>query len=595
MKHLLIAVCVFALTLFFPVEAFALEGISHFNSDIVVQRDTSVDITETIQYYTTVSKHGVYRYIPTRYTRNGLNYTADVTDIRIEDEHGDSINYERSWENGNVVLKIGDADITFIGPKTYIISYKVSNAIQLPPELPTKDGRLVPKPELYWDITGEGWQIDIASSSATVRAPGATIANIECFSGEFGGNDGLCKGKTESATTAHFSYPETITYGDNMTVAVQYEDAAAFDFPTELEKLIKQLQDNFQVLLLLLPGVGLAAWWWQKGRDKEFLSWNVFNHNTSDPQQTVPLVNMRHIPMVYEPIKELTPGEAGAIHDEKADNEDVIAEIIDLARQKYLKIERLESKKLFFIPDTDYVFTRLKHGDGTLPKQQQYLLTHLFNTGDKVKLSDLKGSFYTHMEGTKTRIMQSLKNKGLFFDDPKESRGLGMSIAIISLVIAGWWGIHLLTMGLFWAVPAFALSAIMALLAGYNLPAKTAPGSNFAWQVRGLKRSIQYGAWREKLKEKDLFFEEVLPFAIALGVVDKLVKDMKDLNVPEPQYLPVSNMGYWNTNTFVNSFSAQAASSLSYNPSSSSYSSGGGFSGGGSSGGGGGGGGGGSW
>jgi uncharacterized membrane protein YgcG len=168
-------------------------------------------------------------------------------------------------------------------------------------------------------------------------------------------------------------------------------------------------------------------------------------------------------------------------------------------------------------------------------------------------------------------------------------------VAIVSLIVTGWWGIHLLTLGLFWALPLFGLSAVVALIAGYNLPAKTATGSNFAWQVRGLRRSIQYGAWREKLKEKNLFFEEVLPFAIALGVVDKLAKDMKDLNVPEPTYIPSSGMGSWATSSFINSFSAEAASSLSYNPSSSSWSSGSSFSGGGSSGGGGGGGGGGSW
>ncbi len=90
-----------------------------------------------------------------------------------------------------------------------------------------------------------------------------------------------------------------------------------------------------------------------------------------------------------------------------------------------------------------------------------------------------------------------------------------------------------------------------------------------------------------------MFIEEVLPFAVSLGVVNQLAKQMEALNIKPPQYISSTGLTTWNTAQFVSGFSSEVASGLSYNPSSSS-SGGSGFSGG-SSGGGGGGGGGGSW
>jgi uncharacterized membrane protein YgcG len=597
LKSLVSTLCLFFITAFILVNpATAFEQITHFNSDITINQNTSLQIVETIDYTTNESKHGIYRYIPIRYTRNGLNYTTRIHSIRITDPDGKGIPFERSWENGNVTLKIGDGDVTFTGPKTYVISYQVDNAVQQVenpnPTTPNQANSNSTIPELFWDITGEGWQIDIASTSAQVTTPFAAIVRVACYSGAVGSDDGKCSSQTINPQQATFTYPQMISYGDNMTVALQLDPSGFLLFPTATEKLLKHIQDNLGLLPLLLPGLGMAFWWWKRGRDTVFTSWNVFNHDTNQTQTTAPLLSWRHIPMVYEPIKELTPGEAGALHDEKVDNQDIIAEIIDLARQKFLKIERLEKKSLFKTT-VDYQFTQLKEASPLLPKHQTYLLTNLFKLDKTVKLSALKGTFYTHMEQTKKLIFQSLSAKGMFAQNPSTVRSLGVSVAIVATVVVGYWGIYLLTLGMWWALPIFAISLLIAFLAGYHLPAKTAQGSNFAWQVRGLRQNIYYGAWREKIKEKHLFFEEVLPFAVALGVVNQLSNDMKKLNVKEPTYVTGTSHG-WSTPTFINAFSNQASSNLSYNPSSSDWSSGSGFSGG-SSGGGGGGGGGGSW
>lgn len=546
----------------------AAEEISAFASHITVNRDTSIKIEETIRYTTDEDKHGIFRYIPFRYHRSGLSYTARVADISVENVEGQSIPYEQSIRDGNVVLKIGDPDRTFTGSQTYVIRYQVENALQQPEGLP----------ELYWDITGEGWTIPISSTTAVVDSPQSTITATTCYAGEFGTDDGACTSERTNDGQAVFRYPHTVNYGDNVTVAVRF-DPAGLTFPTPLQKSLRQLTDNLVLFPLLLPGIIMSVWWWFKGRDR-----------TSSQQRSLAWL-WRQPPMVYEPIKELTPGETGALLDERVDGRDIVAEIIDLARQKFLKIERVEKKKLLGT-ETDYVFTRLKEADH-LPLHQKYLLEHLFGDKRTTKLSDLKGSFYPHMDQLKKLIFTSLHEKDLFVSHPQQLRGKAFAVAVVLDLAAGFWFIQLMERELWWAVPLYIFSGAIALAAAYFLPAKTAKGTNLALQARGLQQSIRRGAWREKVKEKHLFFEEVLPFAIALGVVDRLAKDMDTLKVRPPEYLAAGSMRGWSTGSFVSSFASQASSGLSFNPNSSSRS-GSGFSGG-SSGGGGGGGGGGSW
>ncbi len=589
-KKILLFILVFCFGmswLVFPVRA--AEQISLFTSEITVNRDTSITIQETIRYTTTEAKHGIYRYIPVRYSDHGLNYTAKIRDITVRDENGQAMPFSRSYDAGNVVLKIGDADVTFTGDKTYVLSYLVENAVNQVVDAETKQSF----PQLYWDITGEGWQIAIASTSATVQSPHAAIKRVACYAGAYGADNGRCQAVQDTAQQASFTYTLPITYGDNVTVAIALDSDGQIIFPGRLQILGKQIRDNLGLLPLLLPGLVMFVWWWKKGRDRVFASWNVFNSDEKRPQHLAPLLLRRNIPLVYEPIQGLTPGEAGGILDEKVDLQDIIAEIIDLARLKCLSVERLEKKKLLGT-ETDYLLRKLPQTKVLLSTHQQYLLDHLFEGKAEVKLSNLKGKFYTHIDKLRQLIFQSLLEKKLFVSQPQTTRGWALAVAIMMSIILFGWCSYLANQGIWLAIPIYVISVLLALLLAYNLPAKTAKGYNYSQQAKGLRRTIQYGAWREKIKEKHLFIEEVLPFAVAFGVVNKLSQDMADLQLKPPDYLGTSTLNGWTTASFVRSFTANATATLAYNPSSSSRSSGSGFSGG-FSGGGGGGGGGGSW
>lgn len=559
------------------------ETITRFDSVIKINQDTSISVTESIEYFTPVEKHGIYRYVPEKYRREGLIVANPISEVTVADAEGNSMPFSTTREKGNLTLKIGDPEITFSGKRTYIISYEVDHAI-----LRQKDFD-----ELYWDITGEGWHFPVLSSSVVINSPFASTGDTVCFVGPVGSVSSDCN-ITREGDLLKLGTSEDIGYGDNFTIAVKLDPNNSLVFPTLSENLFSTIKNNLPLGLLIFPGLIMFFVWYKKGRDFRFVSPNVFNLDPNQPQGLRPLFEPVNIPMVYEPLKDLTPGEAGTMVDEKVDNQDVAAEIIELARKKYLGIERVKNKG-FLKFGHDYLFTKFKDGFGDLPPHQEYLMKHIFDSKTQIKLGDLKGTFYVHMTKVKEMMNEGMKERKLFTSNPNNTRGVWFIVAV--LMCCAVFATTISTMAFLeavWPVVVFMVSSVMSTAFAWNMPQKTAVGTNLALQVRGLRKTIRLGKWREEIKEKHLFIEEVLPFAISLGVIGKLTKDVAKLNIAPPKYLAGgfgNNSLAWSG--FVSDFSHSVASGLSYNPSSSS-SGGSGFSGG-SSGGGGGGGGGGSW
>jgi len=312
--------------------AHSIEEIIRFESQITINQDTSLNIEETINYFTPVAKHGIYRYIPEKYRRNSFIESKKVSDISVTYMNGKSAPFQIIRENGNVSIKIGDPNETFVGARVYKIFYKVERAV-----LPQAGFD-----ELYWDITGEGWQFPIRSAIATVSSPHAKTTEVECFTGPVGGTEQNCEANMYGNVLAYTE--KVINYGDNFTVAIKLDPQNSLIFPTKIDNVLIFLRSNGVFSLLFLPGLLMFWAWYKKGRDFRFISQNVYDLDPKKPNGLRPLFEPINIPMVYEPLKDLTPGEAGAMPDETVNNQDVIAEIVDLARKKYLKIERIEKK-----------------------------------------------------------------------------------------------------------------------------------------------------------------------------------------------------------------------------------------------------------
>src|ERR1035437_1892135 len=99
------------------------EQIDSFNSVLQVQKDGTLNVTETIVYNPEgVAHHGILRNIPLQNAQGG---SMQISSILVTDESGNAYQFSQSgWST--IDLKIGDPSSTFTEPKTYVISYALT-------------------------------------------------------------------------------------------------------------------------------------------------------------------------------------------------------------------------------------------------------------------------------------------------------------------------------------------------------------------------------------------------------------------------------------------------------------------------------------
>ena len=90
-----------------------------FDVDIVVNKDNTYSINETISVDFDIDKHGIYRYIP-------VGNMKDVGYMKIDNIYVEDYNYEYYTENDDVVIQIGDGSFYVRGKQKYNISYDMT-------------------------------------------------------------------------------------------------------------------------------------------------------------------------------------------------------------------------------------------------------------------------------------------------------------------------------------------------------------------------------------------------------------------------------------------------------------------------------------
>ena len=229
------------------------EAITSFDTQIQVQTDGSVLVTETIQYTTGgIEKHGIYRDINTNSSQGKV---MDIQDIEVLDEKGKGYQFEKSNQSTGIRLKIGNPNATFSGAKTYVIKYRATHAV----------GYFDEFDEIYWNTTGNNWPFPILSATAEVTLPnGFTAKQKSCYEGVIGSQE-LC-----DMTVSVFTSNKILSPGEGMTVAVGFAKGIVIEEFTFWERLLQILQ-----AISLLIGVGVFGWssisayryWYRDGRD----------------------------------------------------------------------------------------------------------------------------------------------------------------------------------------------------------------------------------------------------------------------------------------------------------------------------------------
>lgn len=584
---------------------------NRYDADIRVNLDGTLTVTEIETIHFTGSCHKGYRVIP-QARGTATNIIVWEGDQRYStDRPGSDYTYDFYHDDN------GDIDLTWYFPytsnstHTYDIQYTVQNGLLYYPDQGYD--------RIQWKAIPADHDYPILASTVTLHLPaGAPILN-----GDSGARIGVANGNPATASvgsdrlTAQFDATNPLSQGDGIEIRADFQHGVVagaapawqsqYDFQGKYGPIISLGGCILGLLFVLAGSLWVYLRWYTRGRDP--LTGTVADY-------------------ISEPPSDLPAGVVGTLVDEKADMQDIIATLIDLARRGVITMQEDQSPGFLGIGSSrDFVFKRVDNPrDSNLRDYERTLLNDVVPSGER-KLSDLKNSFYTSIPAIKKGLYKEVVKEGLFPASPDSvrNRWAGVGCAIIVAAVMGGIAVGALladiSIGVVFPFIGLGFFGLVAIGASSAMPVKTRTGSEAKAAWLAFKRYLENVTKYTKLEEATDQFDKYLPYAIAFGIDRGWINTFARVNTPVPiWYYPyfgphvygsptstggggVGNLGTPSVQGMSNSLAGSlqgmssgltsmlnsAASTFQSHPSSSG--SGGGWSGGGFSGGGGGGGG----
>lgn len=575
--------------------------ISSFNGYYKLSKDErNISQLETDEYIAAQfpnfdQNHGIIRALPQTYNGNELGIKIVRVDKRADPSSPSASTwvFSSSEDNGNLLLKIGDANFYVQGTQFFHINYTSKNVTR---NSDTYD-------EFFWNVNGTQWQQPTTTASATILLP-PTLANSldtskepACFTGAYGSTDKNCaitKSITaEGATQFYAVTTSPLAAGQNLSFAIAFK-AGTFAVPKI--PLWKKIEP------FVATGIGIAI---IAGTLLFCINrWRKFG---KDPKGRGSIV------AEYQPPKEGTVLQHEFILHEAGRPVAITAQIVNLAIRGYLRIIDTEKDQLIGSRH-EFSVELLKQPTGLTDYELQ-VVNMLFGktptAGATVAINSLKNKLADDSKKLWDSISKTSVADGLFATDPKKV--IGRYMAYGSGLLALGFGALFILPGIFSVMVGLGtiVSGIIIFITARFMPARTQKGVELNDYLQGLKLYISIAekdriAFHQGVNTADrtpidlnnpaqkvALFEQLLPYAMLFGLEKDWGKEFADIyNTPPAWY--GGTMNNFTTGYLLGSlgdFNSVTVGSFSPPPSSG----GSGFGGGGFSGGGGGGGGGGGW
>ena len=244
--------------------ATAAERITSFESEVTVNADASLDVREAISVTAEGKqiRHGIFRDFPTIYTdRNGQRVIVGFTVTGVTRNGRPEPYVLESLRNGTRI-RIGDRDVFLEeGTQRYEVTYRTTRQV----------GFFETFDELYWNVTGNGWDFPIERARVVMRLPsGAGIIQHAAFTGRYGtqGRDSRVLEATGNIFSAETTAP--LQPREGFTVAVAWQKGLVAP-PSTFDRLAWWIRDNAGYVTLalgLLASLGYFLFAWNRvGRD----------------------------------------------------------------------------------------------------------------------------------------------------------------------------------------------------------------------------------------------------------------------------------------------------------------------------------------
>lgn len=293
----------------------------------------------------------------------------------------------------------------------------------------------------------------------------------------------------------------------------------------------------------------------------------------------------------FKPPQGISPVLLGSIKDEKVDLMDITSAIINGAVRGFIKIKDKGKKNYELIKLKEFQVRSSSEGKyENIDPLEKKILEDIFGSKDTVTTNSLKNKFYTKINGIKNAVYDDMVKKKYFDKRPDKVRGTHLGFGIFFLALGIIITIFSTFIFVFTPGPLLIVAGIMKIILSFFMPAKTPLGTDIYEKAKGFRMFLHTA---ERFKLQNLtpeMFEKFLPYAIVFGVEKQWATNFKDIYTTPPDwYEGRSSWSTFNTMYLVSTLSSMNSNvgrSLSSVPASSGGS-GSGFSGGGWSGGGG--------
>ena len=607
------------------------ERIVSFTADYDLASDGSMGVTETIDWqFGPGEHHGIKRNITVRQGVSdppGKYRVYEMSDVTASSPTGANADIYVSELGADSVIRIGSPDEPFEGAQrqTYVITYRLAHVANGFPD----------HAELYWNVTGGGFDIPLDSVKATVHGP-AAVTDALCFQGADRSADPCQASAGPSATfsatglgpneqmTIVASVPAsaiTDTAPDLRDGDTGFSGGAGSPVSPSMAKGLSLLGYGGGLAIPVLTAVLMGMLFWKRGRDEQYAGLTPGLTPVAGASGPVTHGQAGPVAVQFSPPEGVRPGLVGTIIDEQANTIDVSATVVDLAVRGYLQIEEVESGGLF--KRTDWQLTKMVPPEQAQPLLpfEETLLAGIFAESNPVLLSGLKNKFHATLTTSQSQMYDEVTRRGWFRKAPQQARRGWTTLGLVVMgagLASGWFlgfqsaetdrigGLSfVIPSGIMLAGGLLVAGAIIYLL-GQRMAAKTAGGSAVLAQSLGFRQYLVTAEARQiRFEEAQDIFSRYLPYAIVFGVADRWAGTFSEVaeaataagqSIGMPGwYIFAGHGGFGDFSGIasgVDSFSTMASGTFTSTPGSSGGS---GFGGGGFSGGGGGGGGGGSW
>jgi uncharacterized membrane protein YgcG len=350
------------------------ERILDFHSDITLQEDSSLLVTETITVNSTGAqmRHGIYRDFPTTYLDPfGNKYVVGFEMLSAVRDNADEHFRVEDRANGKRIY-LGDANTLLPpGQHSYTLTYRTNRQL----------GFFADHDELFWNVTGLGWGFPIDHASATVQLPSSIPSGEVQLSGFTGVEHSLKSDLTSASSDGNYSFTATGAFRphEGLTILLSWPKGYVAP-PTFSQKLNYFFRDNRDALLLAVGLLAILVYY--------FFAWSAVGR---DPAAGV-------IMPLYEPPSGLSPGAMRYLVEMGFDNKTFAAAILDMAVRGYLRIT--QDSKI-------YTLTLTGKNDSVLTPDEKLIAAQLFDGRTQILL---KQENHTVINAARQSLSKSLKD-----------------------------------------------------------------------------------------------------------------------------------------------------------------------------------------